>query len=78
MVVIHKFFKFQSLVKHSSDLLFVSTAAVFASCKLLYVPVSLTLCAQALFHIEKQSNPVVMMKVSLTDQRLSFYIELLE
>lgn len=78
MVVLHKFFKFKSLRRYSSDLLFVATAAVFASCKLLYVPVALSLCAEALFIVERQSNPVAMMRVSLTNERLRFYCELLE
>jgi len=42
------------------------------------LPVSLERSVQALFHIEKRSNPTAMMRVSLTKERESHYRDMLE
>jgi len=78
MVIIHKYFKLNSLVNLSSPILFIATSSVFISAKVLYMPVYLKDAVQALFHIEKRQNPTSMMKATLTKDRENHYSDKLE
>lgn len=80
MVINHKYFKIQSLVKLSSpsSRLFIAASSVFIAAKVLYMPVSLEKAVQALFHIEKRLNPASMMKATLSKDRENHYREQLE
>jgi hypothetical protein len=78
MVINHKYFKHQSLVKLSSPLLFIAATSVFIAAKVLYMPVTLEKAVQALFSIEKRRNPTSMMKATLSKDRENHYRDQLE
>jgi hypothetical protein len=77
MVLIHKFFKNQTLNSVTS-LLLVATTSVFIAAKVLYVPLTLEKVVQAFFHIEKRLNPSQLKRTVLSKEREAHYREMIE
>lgn len=78
MLLIHKFFKFQSLVPPSSEYLFISSSCVFISAKVNYCPVSLERVVAATYSLERRLNTTQVMRPTLSQDRETHYRNLIE